>query len=308
MLSADHAAGAAVAGLLRRLGQPAAEFTASGSAALEVALDVLGAGPGDEVVVPDVGCHSIAAAVVRVGAVPVFVGVGEELTLSSGDVSAACTDRTRAVVAAHQYGLPCDVRGIVDAVPPDVTVIEDVAQTWGSSVRGVPAGATGAFAVISFGPSKPVSLGAGGALLGPAEKVEGTVSRGNNTDRHLPRPPSPARFPAPLFDLLPQALDRADLRLAQRMEAVARFTSSSLSAHFRLPPLPDHSTAGWTRMPLYPRPSATGDHVELIKAAFGSVQPMHTLPPSSLPMFRTSGKRIVRGGHRSTEPLLVKIG
>ncbi|WP_344570903.1 DegT/DnrJ/EryC1/StrS family aminotransferase, partial [Streptomyces axinellae] len=134
---------AAAAELVRRLGQATVEFTASGSAALETALEILGIGPGDEVVVPDVGCHSVAASVVRRGAVPVFTGVGEALTLGPGDTAAACGVRTRAVVAVHQYGLPCDVAGIKAAVGPDVVVIEDVAQTWGSTVNGVPAGSLG---------------------------------------------------------------------------------------------------------------------------------------------------------------------
>ncbi|MCS0636935.1 DegT/DnrJ/EryC1/StrS family aminotransferase [Streptomyces sp. LP05-1] len=319
----------AVAELPRRFGQPAAEFTASGSAALEVALELLEIGPGDEVVVPDVGCHSVAAAVVRVGAVPVFTGVGEALTLEPEHVAAACGSRTRAVIAVHQYGLPCDVPGIVAAVAPEVTVIEDVAQTWGSSVRGVPAGATGALAVTSFGPSKPVALGAGGALLGPASAVTGTVAHGDGGDRHLPRAPSPARFPAPLLELLPGAVARADRRLRQRAEAVARFTRDELAAHFRLPPMPPDSTAGWTRMPLYPldpldtpdplhpldpvRPAepaepATDARVARIEAVFGPVQRMHPLPPSALPMFRRSAIRVVPGGHRPTQPLLVRIG
>ena len=116
---------AAVAELARRLGQSAVEFAASGSAALETALEILGVGPGDEVV-PDVGCRSVAASVVRRGVVPVFTGVGEALALGPGDIAAACGARPRAVVAVPQYGLPCDVAGIQAAVGPDVVVIEDV--------------------------------------------------------------------------------------------------------------------------------------------------------------------------------------
>ena len=86
-----------VAELVRRFGQHDAAFTASGSAALEVAFEVLGVSAGDEVVIPDLGCHSIAAAVVRRGAVPVFVGVGPALTLGPDDVAAALSPRTRAI-------------------------------------------------------------------------------------------------------------------------------------------------------------------------------------------------------------------
>ncbi|MQS05751.1 DegT/DnrJ/EryC1/StrS family aminotransferase [Streptomyces alkaliphilus] len=311
MSTTDTRVEAALAELPRRLGQAAVEFTASGSAALEVALEVVEVGSGDEVIVPDIGCHSVAAAVVRRGAVPVFVGVGEELTLTPDAVAAACTDRVRAVIAPHQYGLPCDVPGIAAGVPRGVVVIEDVAQAWGSTVRGVPAGATGALAITSFGPSKPLSLGAGGALLGPAATVAGTVARGDVTDRALPRPPSPARFPAPLLEGLPSAMDDADRRLARRREVVDRFVRGPLAAHFRLPPLPPDSLASWTRLPLHPL-SGTEARREALEAALeaelGPVQPMHRLPPSSLPMFRTSGKRVVTGGSGPVEPLLVRIG
>lgn len=299
---------AAVDELARRFGQPSAVFTASGSAAIEVALEVLGIGRGDEVVVPDVGCHSIGAAVVRQGAVPVFVGVGESLTLSSDDVSAALSPKTRAVVAAHHYGLPCDVRGIVEALPPEITVIEDVAPAWGARARGAVAGSAGAFAVTSFGPSKPVTLGGGGALLGPAAALCGAVSRGDVRDRNLGRPPSPSRLPEPLLDLLPAALAEADRRLAARRAAVAAFLGSDLSTYFRLPPSPPDSAAGWTRVPLYPTEHASSAHVQGVRRLLGPIQEMHRVPPSGLPMFHGHPTRVAGRAVRPVEPLLVKIG
>ncbi|MFH8553559.1 DegT/DnrJ/EryC1/StrS family aminotransferase [Streptomyces celluloflavus] len=308
MPSADPRVDAAVQDLLHRLGRPAAEFCASGAAALEVALEVLEVGAGAEVVVPDAGCHSVAAAVVRAGAVPVFVGVGEELTLRPADVALACSERTRAVIAVHQYGLPCDVADIAEALPPGVAVIEDVAQTWGSTTRGVPAGSTGTLTVTSFGPSKPVSLGAGGALLGAADMISGAVARGDTTDRHRPRPPSPARFPAPLLPLLADAIARADRQLTRRRAAVDRFLGSDLAHHFRLPRLLPGSRAGWTRLPLYPAPSATPRHIEQLADDLGPVQRMHPQPPSALPMFHRCAKRVMTGGRRPVEPLLVTIG
>ncbi|ROO86721.1 dTDP-4-amino-4,6-dideoxygalactose transaminase [Actinocorallia herbida] len=294
--------------LARRFGQPDVVFTASGSAALEVAFEVLGVGAGDEVVVPDLGCPSIAAAVVRRGAVPVFVGVGPALTLSPDDVAAALSARTRAVVAAHHYGLPCDVRGIVDTLPPGITVIEDVAQTWGTLARGRISGSVGTLAVTSFGSSKPVSLGGGGALLGPPGVLRGAVSHGDVRDRRSPRPSSPARLPVRLLDDLPAAIAAADRRLAARRAAVAAFLDSDLSAHFRLPPRPPDSSAGWTRVPLYPVGPGSAAQVPRLRRTLGGVQPMHPVPPSGLPMFQDFAKRVVRGPGRPADPFLVKIG
>lgn len=297
-----------VAELMRRFRQPDAAFTASGSAALEVAFEVLRIGAGDEVIVPDLGCHSVAAAVVRRSAVPVFVGVGPALTLTPDDVTSGLSPRTRAVVAAHHYGLPCDVPGIIDAVPPKVAVIEDVAQTWGTLTRGVAIGSAGALAVTSFGPSKPVSLGGGGALLGPPDTLRGAVSHGDIRDRQLPLPPSPARLPTQLLDHLPAAIEVADQRLAVRRAAVAAFLDSELSTHFHLPPYPPDSSAAWTRMPLFPTSPTSATQIPRLRQVFGSVQPMHPVLPSKLPMFQGFTKRVVCGTSRSNDLLLVKIG
>lgn len=257
--AADHVTvGAAVTELTRRMAQPAVEFTASGTAALEAALEVLGIGRGDEVVVPDVGCHSVAAAVVRRGAIPVFTGVGEALTLDPLGVSLACGPRTRAVVAVHQYGLPCDVPGIMKTVGPDIPVIEDVAQTWGSAVGGAPAGSLGTIAVISFGSTKPVALGAGGALFGPASLIRGAVSRGDGADRQLLRPPSAARFPAPLLARLPEALARPTgcwPRVGQRWKpfSVGRWPRSCVCLRRHPAPPPDGPAPLCIRSPPRPR-------------------------------------------------------
>ncbi|MFE7117747.1 DegT/DnrJ/EryC1/StrS family aminotransferase [Streptomyces sp. NPDC057654] len=305
----DDECAAAVAELASRFGQPGAALTATGAAALEVALEIFGIGRGDEVAVPDLGCHALAAAVVRAGATPVFIGVGPSLTLNPADVASCWSRRTRAVIVPHQYGLPCDVRGIVAAVPPDAVVIEDVAQTWGSYAGEAVSGATGVLAVTSFGPSKPVALGAGGAVLGPVGLLAGAVAQDGAGDRLLDRVPSPARFPRPLLERLPGALRRADERLAARRAVVREFLTGELSACFRLPPLPPDSGAGWTRLPLYPLPPVSGMPVRELRRILeplGPVQELHAVPPSGLPMFRRVEKVIFPGGKRPADPLLVK--
>jgi dTDP-4-amino-4,6-dideoxygalactose transaminase len=303
MPSSDGAR-AAVAQLLVRFGQPAVELTASGTSAIDVALELLHIGHGDEVIVPDLGCHMIAAAVVRAHAVPVFVGVGESLTLTLDDVAGAVSARTRAVIAVHQYGLPCDVPGIVGVVPSTVTVIEDVAQTWGSHTRGRACGSVGALAVTSFGPGKPVCLGAGGALFGPAASVAGAVSHGESGEGQLPRPPSAARFPMPLIELLPAAIDQADASLIARRSAVAALVDSDLSATFRLPLIAPDSSAAWTTVPLYPTQRVSGAQLRLVRERLGAIGLIPKVPPSGLPMFANYDKRIVPGS-RGADPLLV---
>jgi len=291
--------------LCRRLRQPAVQLTASGSAALEVALEILEIGAGDEVIIPDVGCHALGAAVVRSGATAVFAGAGDGLTLTPGTVARACTARTRAVIAVHQFGLWCDVTGIRALLPKHVEVIEDVAQAWGLRCDGVPAGGHGTLAVTSFGPSKPLSLGAGGAVLGPADRLAGAVSAGDVSDRRLRRPPSVARFPMPLLAGLPDAIEAADRALAARRDMVTTFRSHDLARSFSLAPLQPGSEPGWTRIPVYPVEPLTDESWDRLVAAFGAVQRMHELPPSKLPMFSGYPTVVVAGPPSVREPLLI---
>lgn len=297
----------AVADLAGRFQRPAVEFTASGTAAIEVALEVLGVGTGDEVIVPDAGCPSVAAAVIRNGSIPVFVGVGETLTLSPADAAAALSRRTRAIIAVHQYGLPCDVRGIVEAVPARVAVIEDVAQAWGAGVGGQACGAAGALTVTSFGPGKPLCLGGGGALFGPAAAIRGAVSRGDPREGYLPRPPSSARLPLSLLEGLSAAIDRADRDLAARRAAVAAFVDSDLSPRFRLPPVPLGSSPSWTVVPLYPTKPVTTASLRAVRDRLGPVELMPRIPPSRMPMLHGRDMRVVPGRQRRIDPLLVRL-
>lgn len=292
--------------LSRRVGQDNACFRASGSTAIEAALDLLGVGTGDEVVVPNIGCASVPAAVARSGATLVFVGVGEELTLSPRDVGAAITPSTRAVIGVHLYGLPCDIRGIRDVVPDGVAVIEDFAQAWGLEGRGEVAGSQGDVAVTSFGPTKPLSLGAGGAVFCSADLLDRYAAIGGIDIRPPNEAPVSARFPQSLFLGIPYALDSADLSLRARREAVVQILESLAAVDARTPPIDTDYLPSWTRLPLYVDdvPSAIRSLESSPFAAL--VQPMHLTLLSSLPMFDQLPKRLVKGSVRTREPILVK--
>jgi perosamine synthetase len=136
------------------------------TAALHLALVVLGVGPGDEVVVPSLSFIATANAVRYVGATPVFADVD----LATGNVTpetidAVRTARTKAVIAVHQGGVPADVdalRAACDGWP--VALVEDAACAAGSTVRGRPASAGALLAAWSFHPRKVITTGEGGML------------------------------------------------------------------------------------------------------------------------------------------------
>jgi dTDP-4-amino-4,6-dideoxygalactose transaminase len=146
---------------------PSVQLTHSATAALELAALVTNIGAGDEVVMPAFTFASCANAVALRGATPVFVDVRPDtLNIDPGHVASAITSRTRAIVAVHYAGIPCDMAPISDlAERRDLVVIEDAAQALMSSYRGRPAGTLGHLGVFSFHDTKNVMSGEGGAML-----------------------------------------------------------------------------------------------------------------------------------------------
>ncbi len=135
---------------------------ANGTDALELAYRAAGVGPGDEVIMPANTFIATAEAASRIGAVPVFVDVDDELLLIDPDaVEAAITPRTRAIVPVHLFGQTAPVEHLAPiAVRHGIPVIEDAAQSQGASSRAGRAGAMSAIAATSFYPGK--NLGAAG--------------------------------------------------------------------------------------------------------------------------------------------------
>ena len=140
--------------------------TSSCTTALHLAMVLLEAGPGDEVIVPSLSFIATANAVRYVGATPVFADVD----LATGNVTtetvdAVRTPRTRAVVAVHQGGVPFDTAALRKAAAGwGVTLVEDAACAAGSTAYGQPAGAGATVAAWSFHPRKLLTTGEGGMV------------------------------------------------------------------------------------------------------------------------------------------------
>jgi len=134
----------------------------SGTSALELALEAVGVGPGDEVVVPSFTFIATATAVSVLGAKPVFADIDPAtMTLDAKSVAAALTPRTKAVIAVHIFGQPCDLDPLLSlAKSRNIAVIEDCAQSHLATYKGRPTGSLGALSAFSFYPSK--NLGAAG--------------------------------------------------------------------------------------------------------------------------------------------------
>jgi dTDP-4-amino-4,6-dideoxygalactose transaminase len=139
----------------------------SGTQALEVALEALGVGPGDEVAVPSFTFIATATAVSALGATPLFVDVHPNtLTLDAGDLKKRISAKTKAVIPVHLYGHPADMDGIMGvAHAAGLKVVEDCAQAHLTRSRGRAVGSIGDFGAFSFYPSKNLgAIGDAGAL------------------------------------------------------------------------------------------------------------------------------------------------
>jgi len=152
------------------LGQaPAALAVTNGSHALELALEIIGLEPGDEVIVPAYTFVATATAVQRRGGIPVPADIAPDtLCLDPAALDAVATERTRAVIPVHIGGHVADMDAIAAwAEARGVKVIQDAAQAHGAGWRGKGIGALGSIATFSFQSSKVLTAGEGGALLLP---------------------------------------------------------------------------------------------------------------------------------------------
>src|SRR5258707_10777176 len=138
----------------------------SATAGLEMALEVAGIGPGDEVIVPAMSFAASANVVARLRAKPAFVDI--ELStrnLDLGKVPAAITSKTRAIMPVHFSGLPVDMEALYGlAAEHGLRVVEDAAHAIGSRYRDKPIGSFGDLVVFSFHPNKNMTTIEGGAI------------------------------------------------------------------------------------------------------------------------------------------------
>ncbi len=138
----------------------------SGTAALDCAVTGLGIGPGDEVIVPAYTWWSDYTCVVHAGALPVFADIDRTLNIDPGDFERKITPRTKAVIAVHLLGGPCDMEPIMEiARRHEIAVLEDCAQCVGGSFGGKKLGSLGDVGIYSFQINKMMTSGEGGAVV-----------------------------------------------------------------------------------------------------------------------------------------------
>lgn len=139
----------------------------NGTAALDAAVEALGIGAGDEVIMPAFTIISCVGQIVRVGAKPVLVDSDPvSWNMDITQIEAKITPRTKAIMVVHIYGLPVDMGPVLEiAARHGLRVIEDAAEMHGQTYRGLPCGSFGDIGTFSFYPNKHVTTGEGGMIV-----------------------------------------------------------------------------------------------------------------------------------------------
>ncbi len=145
----------------------------NGTAALEVAVQALGIGEDDEVIMPSFTIISCAAAVTKLGAVPVLVDSDiHTWNMKVDEIETKITPKTKAIMIVHLYGLPVEVDKVLAlAKRYNLKVIEDAAEMHGQTYRGRPCGSFGDISTFSFYPNKHITTGEGGMVVMDDEKL-----------------------------------------------------------------------------------------------------------------------------------------
>ena len=147
--------------------------TASGTAALETALHVMGVDAGDEVITSPYTFIATYNVVFNQKALPVFVDTDQEtFNLNPDKIEEKVNERTKAILPVHILGLPADMNRInAIAKKNDLVVIEDACQAWLAEYEGKKCGTLGDIGCFSFQNSKHIPSGEGGAIVGNDDAI-----------------------------------------------------------------------------------------------------------------------------------------
>jgi dTDP-4-amino-4,6-dideoxygalactose transaminase len=238
----------------------------SATAGLHLALESLGIGPGDEVIVPTLTFTATAEVARYLGARPVFVDVEpDRMTLSVAAVEAALTPRTRAIVPVHYAGLACDMDGLLAlARRHGLRVVEDAAHAFPTRYKGRLVGTLDSdITVFSFYANKTMTTGEGGMVVTRdpdlAQRVRVMRLHGISQDafdRYVSHKPAwyyevvAAGFKYNLTDIASaigiEQLRKIDRFAARRADLARRYRDGLADLPLHLPARPDSdSTHAW---------------------------------------------------------------
>ncbi len=149
----------------------------NGKVAIHLALEALGIGKGDEVIIPDLTFAATINAVFHAGATPVIVDVKlDSWCIDSEEIKKAITPQNNAIIPVHLYGQVCDMDAIMQlADANNLFVIEDCAEAHGATFKGQKVGSFGHISTFSFFANKIITTGEGGMCVTNSDKLNDTM-------------------------------------------------------------------------------------------------------------------------------------
>lgn len=160
-------------GVAEYVGRAGGVSVCNGTAALEVAVEALEIPKGSEVILPAFTIISCGNAIIKAGLVPVLVDADPDTwNMDVTQIEAKITDKTKAIMAVHIYGLPVNMQPVLDiAKKYGLYVIEDAAEAIGVTCNGKQCGSFGDVSAMSFFANKHITTGEGGMVLADDEKI-----------------------------------------------------------------------------------------------------------------------------------------
>ena len=155
------------------IGAKYATTVCNGTVAIHLALEALGIGPGDEIIVPTLTYVASVNTIIQAGATPVFVDSLERTwQIDPEDVKRKITQKTKAIMVVHLYGLPCDMDAVTGICAENgLLLIEDCAEAFGTRYKGQHVGTFGDAATFSFFGNKTITTGEGGMVVTKSKDV-----------------------------------------------------------------------------------------------------------------------------------------
>jgi len=220
------------------IGVPYTAAVSSGTAALHLSLLALGVGEDDEIIMPSYVCAALLNAVRYVRATPVLVDIDPfTYTIDPQRVKNAITDRTKAVIVPHMFGLPADIEPIISL---EIPVIEDCAQSIGARVGGRPTGSFGTLSVFSFYATKMLGAGEGGMV---ASKDPGLMDTVRDLRDYDERETYVVRYNYKMTDILAalceSRLQKLPSCIERRKETAGIYDAGLSGSALRIPIVPE---------------------------------------------------------------------
>lgn len=285
---------------------------ANGTDALQIALMALGVGPGDEIITPAFSYIATAEAAVLLGANVVYVDIDDvTYTLDPGQLEAAITPKTKAIIPVSLYGQAADYDAInAIAQRHGIPVIEDGAQSFGASFNGRKSGNLTTIGCTSFFPSKPLGCYGDGGAIFTSDSELATILRqvarhGQDRRYHHIRLGINSRLDTIQAAVLLAKLDILDDEIKGRDAVAARYSAGFLASDAVVTPrIVDRRQSAWAQYTVRVNDRET---VQSALTAAGIATAVHYPLALNRQPAVASEARVPRGDKAATEVLSLPI-